>query len=112
MLWGEYRKGSKYTISQMSSILANKINSVFARVVASELADLNSPMAKAILLQFLPPTLLQTIGLDAVLKRVPANYLKAIVGCQLASSYVFDSGLQADELAFFNYLQSILQKSK
>jgi len=112
VLWGEYKKGSKFTISQMSSILANKINSVFARVVSSELADLNSPLAKAILVQFLPPTLLETVGLETIIKRVPPNYLKAIVGCQLASSYVFDSGLNADELAFFNYLQSILQKAK
>mmetsp|Transcript_21979 Transcript_21979/g.55378 ORF Transcript_21979/g.55378 Transcript_21979/m.55378 type:complete len:1478 (+) Transcript_21979:477-4910(+) len=54
-----------------------------------ETALVNYVLTKAI-----PTLLLEKIGLEAIIKRVPDAYLKAMISAYVASSFVYETGLQ------------------
>ena len=59
---------------------------------------------------FLPPRpRLQTLvtlcgGLDVVVSRIPEKYCRAIFGSRLASRFIYESGLNTPEFAFFEFV--------
>jgi glutamate dehydrogenase len=53
-----------------------------------------------------PPSLVHQVGFKTILKRVPLTYLKAVFASQLASTYVYEYGLGANEIDFHTFLAS------
>ena len=45
------------------------------------------------------------VGIDEILQRVPKNYLQAILASWLASHFIYEYGLDADEIDFHSFLQ-------
>ena len=54
-----------------------------------------------------PPTLVNAVGIEEMLKRIPRNYKKAIVSSWLASHFVYSRGLDADEVDFHEFLTEV-----
>jgi glutamate dehydrogenase len=52
-----------------------------------------------------PPSLIKLIGIENILERVPINYLQAIVSAWLASHFIYEYGLQADEIDFHSFIR-------
>uniref|UniRef100_A0A8H7N4U9 Glutamate/phenylalanine/leucine/valine/L-tryptophan dehydrogenase C-terminal domain-containing protein n=1 Tax=Bionectria ochroleuca TaxID=29856 RepID=A0A8H7N4U9_BIOOC len=52
----------------------------------------------------LPQLLLDKIGLETIVQRVPENYLRAIFGSYLASRFVYEFGSQPSQFAFFDFM--------
>ena len=50
-------------------------------------------------------TLVEKIGIEKILKRVPDNYLQSILSSWLASHFIYEYGLHADEIDFHTYLR-------
>ena len=55
-----------------------------------------------ILADALPKLLLDKIGLETIVQRVPDNYLRAIFGSYLASRFVYESGSTPSQFAFYD----------
>lgn len=62
----------------------------------------NIALRNSVLKDALPNTLLEKIGLDTILTRVPINYLRSIFGSYLASRFVYDHGSNPSQFAFFD----------
>jgi glutamate dehydrogenase len=52
-----------------------------------------------------PKLLLDTLGLDTLLKRVPEFYVKAILGAYLASQFVYKYDTHPDNFALFEFMR-------
>ena len=62
----------------------------------------NETIRRAVLADALPQLLLEKIGLDTIIERVPDNYLRAIFGSFLASRFVYEFGSQPSQFAFYD----------
>lgn len=69
----------------------------------------NVSLRKIIMEEALPNTLLEQIGLDTILERVPVAYLKAIFGSYLASRFIYLNGIGASQFAFFDFMNKKLK---
>lgn len=87
------------------SILSDKL-SVAITTLDEELqhSDLwkSEKIRRVILRDALPQLLLDKIGLDTIIERVPDAYLCAIFGSYLASRFVYDFGSQPSQFAFYD----------
>ncbi|KAF2862994.1 NAD-dependent glutamate dehydrogenase [Piedraia hortae CBS 480.64] len=64
----------------------------------------NVALRKSVLQDALPSLLLNKIGLDKILERVPENYLRAIFGSFLASRFIYTMGISASPVSFFEFM--------
>lgn len=64
----------------------------------------NETIRYAVLRDALPNLLLEQIGLETIVKRVPDNYLRAIFGSYLASRFVYEFGSEPSQFAFFDFM--------
>jgi glutamate dehydrogenase len=99
-IWKEHKatKIPRSTLSDTLSIAITKLDEELQK------ADLwkNETLRRSVLQDALPKLLLEKIGLDLIIKRVPDNYLRAIFGSYLASRFVYQFGSAPSQFAFFN----------
>ncbi len=105
LLWREHQ-ASGVPLSVLSDHLSDKINRVADQVARSPLFE-DGALRKAIIRRHCPPSLVKHLGLEKILQRVPKNYLRAVFASFLASSYVYERGLGADELDFYAYVAGL-----
>jgi len=86
--------------------LSDKINDITDSIYASDLYK-DSDIFKNVISDYCPQVLLDLVGWDELLLRVPAAYMNAIFASRLASKYVYSLGLDANELDFFNFVERL-----
>ncbi|KAM0718013.1 hypothetical protein Q7P37_006345 [Cladosporium fusiforme] len=96
------------------SILSDRLSLAITRMdeelQATELWD-NVELRRSVLSDALPQLLLQQIGLDSILERVPDAYLRAIFGSFLASRFIYSMGISASPVSFFAFMNKRMAKS-
>lgn len=101
-LWREHESTGKPR-SILSDDLSNAINDLTEELSNSNLwADVE--FRNQILSEALPNKLIEKIGLDTILDRVPDSYLKAIFGSYLAGRFIYEKGSSPTQFAFFEYM--------
>ncbi|KAJ3065047.1 NAD-dependent glutamate dehydrogenase [Podochytrium sp. JEL0797] len=70
----------------------------------------NEALRKLVLTEAFPKLLLDKLGMDTLMKRVPEAYVKAIFGCYLASRFVYKYGTAPSQFAFFEFLAPYFAK--
>ncbi|KAJ5123481.1 Glutamate dehydrogenase NAD-dependent [Penicillium atrosanguineum] len=70
----------------------------------------NIALRRSVLGDALPSLLLDKIGLDHILERVPESYLRAIFGSHLASRFVYEFGNNPSQFSFFDFMTKRLSK--
>nr|AOE43328.1 glutamate dehydrogenase 2 [Rostrostelium ellipticum] len=105
-IWRESTK-SKTPRSILSDLISDKINSLNDSIQDSPLWD-NAVLKNKIISAACPKVLLDLLGVDKIVERVPVPYLKAIFGSYLASRFVYECGLSSPEFAFFTFIQKLL----
>jgi glutamate dehydrogenase len=103
VIWKE-NEAKKIPRSVLSDLISDKINQIKDAINKSELVENKALLRKAIEC-CVPPVLIERVGFAKILQRVPANYLKALFASRLAGRYVYEYGLDATEVDFFNYVQ-------
>jgi glutamate dehydrogenase len=63
-----------------------------------------------VLKQALPSLLIEKLGLETLLKRIPDTYIRAIFGSYLASRFVYKYGTQPSQFAFFEFMTPFFQQ--
>ena len=90
--------------SILSDMISEKINQVKDAVFRSDLFT-DKALFRRVTECCIPAVLIDKIGFDKILKRVPDAYLKAVFASQLASRYVYKYGLEANEINFYEFLK-------
>ena len=98
--------GTPFTIlSDKLSVAINKLGDELAN--SKELWNDDIEFRNAVLLDSLPPLLLEKVGIENVLSRVPKAYLKAIFATHLASKFVYSRGIDSNPAKFLEFISSI-----
>jgi glutamate dehydrogenase len=103
VLWNE-NKANKTPFTVLTDQLSDKINKMADSIHKSDLWK-NEAMLSAVIERHCPLSLVNMVGVGAIIKRVPVNYLQAILASWLASHFIYQYGLNADELDFYEYLK-------
>lgn len=99
-LWREHKVTGK-AISIISDELSLAITNLDEELQRTELWT-NMSLRNSVLQEALPKCLVETVGLDEILKRVPINYLRSIFGSYLASRFIYEYGCNSSQFAFFD----------
>ncbi|MDZ7261144.1 MAG: NAD-glutamate dehydrogenase, partial [candidate division KSB1 bacterium] len=105
LLWNEHQR-RKIPLAILSDQLSDKINKVTDAIHDSDLWQ-DQTIMRRVVERHCPPTLVQKLGLDTILKRVPRNYIRAIVSSWLASHFIYRYGLGADEVNFHQFVREL-----
>jgi glutamate dehydrogenase len=105
LLWREHEKsGVPFTL--LTNMVSSKINDITDAVSSSDLPN-SKKIKERIIGEYSPKPLLDLVGLESILKRVPRNYLKAIVATRIATGFVYRFGLDTNEVDFYDYVRSL-----
>lgn len=97
--------------SVLSDRLSVAITKLDEELQETELWD-NVDLRRSVLGDALPKLLLNKIGLETILKRVPENYLRAIFGSYLASRFVYEYGSSPSQFSFFDFMTKRLAQAQ
>jgi glutamate dehydrogenase len=105
LLWKEHEtSGIPFTL--LTNMVSLKINNITDAVSGSDLPG-NRKIREKIVAEYSPKPMLDLIGIGNILKRVPDNYLDAIVATKIATGFVYRFGLDTTEVDFYNYVRAI-----
>ena len=107
LLWNEHEK-SKIPFTNLTNRLSKKINDITDAMFKSELPA-QEKLREKIITEYVPRPLLDLVGVENILNRVPAPYLDAIVASKVATNYIYRHGLDSNEIDFFNYLSEYIR---
>ncbi|OLY81852.1 NAD-specific glutamate dehydrogenase [Smittium mucronatum] len=82
-----------------------------AQLESTSLWD-NLKLRNVVLEEALPPLILQNLGLETIMKRVPQAYLKSIFSAHLASGFIYEFGTEPTQFSFFEYMSPYYSKAK
>ncbi|KAL8675294.1 MAG: hypothetical protein Q9168_000323 [Polycauliona sp. 1 TL-2023] len=101
-IWREHQQ-TRIARSTLSDTLSIAITKLDEELQKTELWH-NLELRTSVLQDALPKLLLEKIGLDLIVQRVPDNYLRAIFGSYLASRFVYEHGSSPSQFAFFEFM--------
>jgi glutamate dehydrogenase len=105
IIWKENKaKGIPRAI--LTDTLSEKINAIKDAIAASDLFG-DKALVKKVVASGVPAALVEKVGIDKILKRVPETYLKALFASRIAGAYVYTYGLDANEITFFEFLKKL-----
>lgn len=99
-IWREHQQtGTPRSV--LSDTISNAITKLDEELQHSELWE-NEKIRRSVLADALPSLLIEKIGLDTIIERVPDPYLRAIFGSYLASRFVYEYGSSPSQFAFYD----------
>ncbi|RDW70262.1 putative NAD-specific glutamate dehydrogenase [Coleophoma crateriformis] len=107
-IWREHEQ-TKIPRSTLSDTLSIAITKLDEELQKTDLWR-NEKLRNSVLEDALPKLLLQKIGLETIIKRVPDSYLRAIFGSYLASRFVYEFGSSPSQFAFFDFMSKRMAK--
>ncbi|KAI0181002.1 NAD-specific glutamate dehydrogenase-like protein [Hypoxylon sp. FL1284] len=101
-IWREHEQtGTPRSV--LSDTLSVAITELDEELQRSDLWE-NPRIRRAVLADALPRLLLDKVGLDTIITRVPDAYLRAIFGSYLASRFVYEFGSSPSQFAFYDFM--------
>jgi glutamate dehydrogenase len=71
-----------------------------------------SDLMRIVLPCALPEVIVKHVGINALLRRVPQNYIWALVGAFIGSRYVYQHGIGASKVSFFFFMRELQARAK
>jgi glutamate dehydrogenase len=99
-IWREHEQ-TGVPRSILSDKLSTAITTLDEQLQHSDLWE-KEDVRRAVLADALPNLLIEKIGLDTIIQRVPDTYLRAIFGSYLASRFVYEFGSSPSQFAFYD----------
>ncbi|RFT16882.1 MAG: NAD-specific glutamate dehydrogenase [Candidatus Saccharicenans subterraneus] len=110
IIWKEHeRTGIPRAI--LTDLISEKINLIKDAINNSDLFNDQALLEKVIEVG-VPKSLVRRVGINRFLTRVPQNYLRALFASRLAGRYVYQFGLQANEVDFYRFISDFKKASK
>lgn len=102
------RHGGSVLRTRIADQLAAALNDMQGQLETSALFE-NEASRRAVLATAFPKTLLDLVGLDELLKRLPESYLRALWSVYVSSNYIFQKGLGATEVDFYLFFKGLAE---
>ncbi|KAL2124443.1 hypothetical protein VTJ04DRAFT_808 [Mycothermus thermophilus] len=109
-IWREHEQ-TGVPRSILSDKLSQAITTLDEELQHSELWE-NETVRRSVLADALPKLLIDKIGLDTIIQRVPDSYLRAIFGSYLASRFVYECGSSPSQFAFYDFMSKRMANAK
>jgi len=90
----------------LTDLVSEKINKIKDAIASSDLFA-HKALAKKVIAAGVPAVLVEKVGIDKIMKRVPGSYLRALFASRIAGAYIYKHGLDADEIDFFEFVKEI-----
>ena len=81
------------------------INSLTKELSGSPLW-LDLSLRRFVLEQTFPSLLLDAVGIDTLMSRIPEPYLEAMFSSFLASTFVYEHGISASPMSFYAFMEN------
>ncbi|KAM6494297.1 NADH-dependent glutamate dehydrogenase [Amanita muscaria] len=106
-IWKEHARlqGTKPRTT-ISDELSLKLNHLQAELESADLFD-DTSSRKGVMRRAIPKTLVEKIGLDTVLERLPLTYQKAMFSSWVASHFMYKYGVNASSVDFFHFARDL-----
>lgn len=105
-IWNEHQATGKPR-SVISTELSTTLNQISEDIEGTNLFH-QEGLRKAVLTHVFPKSLVQAVGLDELIRRVPESYLKSAFAAQVAASFVYAKGPRASHVDFYNHVATLL----
>ncbi len=104
-IWDEHAKsGRPYTL--LSDDLSTALLKLQNDLEESDLYD-DVELRRSVLSRAIPKTLLDHVGIDTILERLPETYAHSLFASWVGSRFLYTRGLSAGPVAFHKFLQSL-----
>ncbi|KAI0265566.1 NADH-dependent glutamate dehydrogenase [Gloeopeniophorella convolvens] len=108
-IWREHaRLGGAKARTTISDELSSTLNALQAELEGSDLFD-DLPSRRGVLRRAMPASLVEQIGLDKLLERLPETYQRALFSSWVASHFIYKYGVQASSVDFFHFARDLAQ---
>ncbi|TDL19702.1 NADH-dependent glutamate dehydrogenase [Rickenella mellea] len=106
-IWREHARlnGAK-SRTLISDELSITLNNLQAELEASDLFD-DVPSRKGVMKRAIPDTLVEKVGLDTLLKRLPEPYQRALFSSWVASHFIYKYGVNGSSVDFFHFAREL-----
>lgn len=108
-IWREHARlqGAK-SRTQISDELSSTLNDLQAELEASDLFN-DLPSRKGVIQKAIPRTLVDQVGLDTLLDRLPESYQRALFSSWVASHFIYKYGVNGSNVDFFHFARDLAQ---
>ncbi|KAF9241089.1 NADH-dependent glutamate dehydrogenase [Melanogaster broomeanus] len=106
-IWREHARlqGAKAR-TQISDELSISLNDLQAELEGSDLFD-DVRSRKDVMCRAIPKTLVDQIGLDTLLERLPESYQRALFSSWVASHFIYKYGVNGSSVDFFHFARDL-----
>ncbi|KAH9831374.1 NAD-dependent glutamate dehydrogenase [Rhodofomes roseus] len=106
-IWKEHARaqGSKLR-TLISDELSGKLNDLQAELESSDLYD-DHTMRKNVMTRAVPKTLVDQIGIEEFLRRLPEPYQRALFSSWVASRFIYKYGVNGSSVDFFHFVRDL-----
>lgn len=106
-IWREHGrlKGIK-SRTVISDELSSTLNNLQAELESSDLFD-DEPSRKGVMKRAIPATLVDQVGLETLLKRLPIAYQKALFSSWVAAHFIYRFGVTGSSVDFFKFAREL-----
>ncbi|KAI0792961.1 NAD-specific glutamate dehydrogenase [Irpex lacteus] len=106
-IWKEHQRlqGAKAR-TIISDELSSKLNDLQAELEASDLFD-DEASRKGVIRRAVPQTLVEKVGLEELLKRLPEPYQRALFSSWVASHFIYKYGVNGSSVDFFHFARDL-----
>ncbi len=105
LLWDTHQERN-IPISLLSETVSQKINEITKAIESSTLFEVEA-VRRSAFRQHVPSVLLELIGMDAILERVPASYQRAIFARSIASGFIYRFGIDVGFEDYRRYIEEL-----
>ncbi|KAG6329847.1 hypothetical protein ID866_9242 [Astraeus odoratus] len=106
-IWREHARlqGAKAR-TQISDELSSRLNDLQAELEASDLFE-DVPSRKGVMRKAIPKTLVDQIGIDTLLERLPESYQRALFSSWVSSHFIYKYGVNGSNVDFFHFARDL-----
>lgn len=106
-IWREHSRlqGTKPRTT-ISDELSSTLNNLQAELESSDLFD-DVPSRKGVIRRAIPKTLVDQVGLEALLERLPEPYQRALFSSWVASHFIYKYGVNGSSVDFFHFVRDL-----
>lgn len=108
-IWNEKQLNGGY-YSVISNKLSERITELTVKIQDSKLWD-NDKLRATIFQTAFPNVLVQKIGREELLSRLPESYRRALFASQVASRFIYTVGMSAPEFAFYEFVEALVAEN-
>ncbi|KAI0824001.1 NAD-specific glutamate dehydrogenase [Trametes gibbosa] len=90
----------------ISDELSSKLNELQEELEDSDLFD-DVPSKRGVMGRAIPKTLVDKVGLDVLLERLPVTYQRALFSSWVASHFIYKYGVNASSVDFFHFARDL-----